>query len=88
MVLSLLRLLGSSYKGRNRSDNWELIGQDTHAGRSVDRVPKWVLREVGRRGQETQHLDAWAADLLHEGTAVSLQGDVQRHGSSRHVHLQ
>ena len=49
MMLSLLRLLGSSYKGRDRHDNWELIGQETHAGRSVDRVPKWVLREVRRR---------------------------------------
>ena len=32
MVLSLLRLLGSSYKGRDRHDNWELIGQETHLG--------------------------------------------------------
>ena len=52
MVLSLLRLLGSSYKGRARHDNWELIGQETHKGSSVDSVPNWVLHEVGRRARK------------------------------------
>lgn len=48
MTLSLLRRKGSHSDG-DRTDSWELIGEDSHARRSLDRVPGWLLRRVGRK---------------------------------------
>ena len=46
-MISLLRRLVSGV-GRNRTDTWELIGVDTVGHRSLERVPGWLLRRVGR----------------------------------------
>lgn len=47
MKPSLLRRLRPEL-GRKQSDGWELIGEVTHSGSSLERVPGWLLRRVGR----------------------------------------
>ena len=51
MIFSLLRRLVPGV-GTNRTETWELIGVDTAGQRSLERVPGWLLRRVGRMADE------------------------------------
>ena len=47
MVLWFLHSLVSGPSKRRRVGNWELIGQISYGKGSLERVPPWVLRQVG-----------------------------------------
>lgn len=52
MVLCFLRSLVPGPSKRRRVGNRELIGQMSYGKGSLERVPSWVLRQVGKMAQK------------------------------------